>query len=88
VVGALLARIVTRFPKPGERCPFTGLSRNQIYDLSKTAPGRQPIRTVSLKEPGERSGARFFFVGSALECLSALADHQVAESPNLANKKN
>lgn len=89
VVNATLERLVTRFPKPGQRCPFTGLSRNQIYDLSKPAPGKKPIRTVSLKEPGERSGARFFFIGSALERLSALADEQAEEQrSNLANKKN
>lgn len=88
VVDAFFDRICTRFPKPKSQCPFTELNRNQLYEL--TGGKHSPIRTVSLKEPGERSGARFFFIGDALRHLRALAAEQAANcaSPSLsANKK-
>ena len=77
VVDAFLDRTCARFPKPKSQCPFTGLNRNQLYELTKGK--HSPIRTVSLKKPGERSGARFFFVGDALRHLRDLATEQAAE---------
>jgi hypothetical protein len=82
VVDALMAKMVSRWPKDGERCPFTGLNCAQIYELSQPGPdGQPPIKTVSFAEPGENSGARFFLVGSALDYL-----HRLAERPPPAKR--
>lgn len=89
VVDAYLNRICTRFPKPRTQCPFTGLNRNQLYEITRQTPS--PVRTVSMKEAGERSGARFFFVGDALRYLGALADQQAQSldrGSSCVNKKN
>lgn len=86
VVDAFLDRVCMRFPKTKSQCPFTGLNRNQLYEL--TGHKRSPIRTVSLKEPGERSGARFFFVGDALRHLRILAAEQASSAASPANKKS
>lgn len=86
LVDAQLERVISRYPKPGKQCPWTGLNRNQIYELSqKIVDGRPCIETISLKEPGSRSGARFFLVGSALRYLRHVAAEQTAAS-NPANK--
>jgi hypothetical protein len=75
VVDALLARLISRVPKDGERCPITGLNRAQIYELIQPGPDGQPaILSFTLAEPGEASGARFFLIGSALDYLHGLAE--------------
>jgi hypothetical protein len=75
VVDALLARLISRVPKDGERCPITGLNRAQIYELIQPGPDGQPaIHSFTLAEPGEASGARFFLIGSALDYLHGLAE--------------
>jgi hypothetical protein len=74
VVDALLSRLISRIPFDGERCPYTGLNRNQIYELLKAGPnGEAVISSFTLAAPGEASGARFFLIGSALDYLHGLA---------------
>lgn len=86
LVDAFLDRLVTRFPKPGMQCPFTGLNRNQLYEH---AAGKSPvIQMLSLKEKGERCGARFFFVGSAIRYLRETSEYQSAPSSTQNKKKH
>jgi hypothetical protein len=87
IVDALLNRIVRRMPRagtkstPAEHCPFTGLNRGQLYELLRLGKvGKTPIRTVTLKQEGEASGARFYYVGSVLEHLDRLAKEQERDS--------
>jgi hypothetical protein len=58
LVDAFLNRLVTRFPKPGSRCPYTGLDRSQLYELmAKSIDGQPAIQTVSLKGAGHPRSA-------------------------------
>jgi hypothetical protein len=85
VVAALLKQLIRRVPlpadrkrnRPAESCPFTGLNHSQIYEaMEPHDDGRPTIRTISLAEPGEASGARFYTVGSALEYMAYMAKRQ------------
>ncbi len=62
LVEAALNRSYRRVPRaanakkniPPERCPWTGLTRNQFYELFKQRENGQPlIKNVSLREEGE-----------------------------------
>ncbi len=92
LVDALLNRIVRRMPRagtkttPAEQCPFTGLNRGQLYELLRPGKdGKTPIRTITLKQEGEASGARLYYVGSVLEHLNRLAEVQQLASENTKN---
>ncbi len=85
VVDALVKRLHRRVPlpastklsRPAEHCPFTGLNHSQIYEgMEPHQDGRPRIKSVSLAEPGEASGARFYSVQSALEYMDYLAERQ------------
>lgn len=87
IVDAVLNRLICRFPKPLERCPWTGLNRNQLYEITAQDSEKRPtISTLSLKKQGARSGARFFFVGSALNYLRQVADEQAAARNTQPNR--
>ncbi len=87
VVDALLSRLINRIPLDGERCLFTGLNRAQIYQLMKSGPNGAPgIASFSLAEPGKASGARFFFIGSALEYLRYRAERQATTGPKATKR--
>ncbi len=63
--------------RPAETCPSTGLNRNQFYELFDLREnGRPVIKNFSLKQKGEKSGARFYSVGSVLDYLDRLAEMQ------------
>jgi hypothetical protein len=68
--------------RPAEFCPRTGLNRNQLYELFDLREnGRPVIKNVSLKEDGEKNGARLYNVGSVIAYLHRLAEIQAqAES--------
>ncbi len=83
ILDATFDRIYRRVPaptkknRPGEQCPFTGLNRGQFYELFKLREKGKPlIRNVSLREQGEKHGARFYHVGDALRYLDRLARGQ------------
>jgi hypothetical protein len=87
LVGAQLKHLIRRIPlpanknRPAEHCPYTGLNRGQFYEAIKPRrDGRPYIRTISMKEEGERHGARFYYVRSALDYMKFLANEQESES--------
>jgi hypothetical protein len=53
----------TRFPHPGQREPFSGLCRSQLFSLIKSGK----VRSYSLKSPGATRGVRL------IDCASLRA---------------
>ena len=50
-----------RLPKPGERCPRTGMSRSKLNELilpSDRNSHKPPVQSLSLKSPGQTRGTR------------------------------
>lgn len=59
-----------RLPKPGERCPITGLGRAKLNELILPNPRnkhRPPVESISLKQPGQTKGVRLIVKKSLLE---------------------
>lgn len=59
-----------RLPKPGERCPITGLGRAKLNELILPNPRnkhRPPVESISLKQPGQTKGVRLIVRKSLLE---------------------
>ena len=54
-----------RLPKPGTLCPFTGLSRTQIYVLCKTGK----VKSFSLKRRGTSRGCRLIDADSLVTAI-------------------
>jgi len=60
-----------RLPKLG-RCPFSGLSRAKIYSLilpHEDNDFRPPVKSVSLRKPGQIKGTRLVVLESLLAYL-------------------
>jgi hypothetical protein len=60
-----------RLPKLG-LCPITGLSRSKIYDLISPNEGngfKPPVKSVSLRKPGQTKGTRLIVLQSLLAYL-------------------
>ncbi len=60
-----------RLPKLG-LCPITGLSRSKLYDLISPNEGngfKPPVRSVSLRKPGQTKGTRLIVLQSLLAYL-------------------
>jgi hypothetical protein len=75
----LLARLQPRFvrlPKPGTLCPFTGLSRTQIYLLCKSGK----IKSHSLKRPGTCRGVRLIDYQSLVAAIEEFASAEEQEN--------
>jgi hypothetical protein len=64
-----------RLPKPGTLCPFTGLSRTQIYVLCKT--GR--VKSFSLKRRGTSRGCRLIDAESLVTAIQEFSTNERAE---------
>ncbi len=61
-----------RLPKPGNLCPYTGLSRSYLNNLvlpCKENGFRPPVRSVSLRRPGQTKGVRLVVFDSLMEFL-------------------
>lgn len=59
-----------RLPKPGERCPITGLGRAKLNELilpNSRNKHRPPVESISLKQPGQTKGVRLIVRKSLLE---------------------
>ena len=59
-----------RLPKPGERCPITGLGRAKLNELilpNTRNQHRPPVESISLKQPGQTKGVRLIVRKSLLE---------------------
>ena len=70
-----------RLPRPGERCPNTGLSRSALNEL--ILPGvnnhRPPVASISLKQPHEVRGIRLIKFSSLMAALDALLEKSEQE---------
>lgn len=64
-----------RLPAPGRRCPYTGLSRSTLNEL--TIPGRAnenkpPVKSVVLRKRGALRGIRLISYDSLMQYLAGL----------------
>ena len=53
-------------------CPFTGLSRSKLYELilpSESNNYKPPVKSVSLRKPGQIKGTRLIVFQSLLDYL-------------------
>ena len=60
-----------RLPKSGP-CPITGLTRSKLYDLispSEDNGFKPPVKSVSLRKPGQIKGTRLIVRQSLLDYL-------------------
>jgi hypothetical protein len=69
-----------RLPKPGTLCPFTGLSRTQIYLLCKSGK----IKSHSLKRHGTCRGVRLIDFQSLVTAIEEFASAE--EQKNRSNE--
>jgi hypothetical protein len=63
-----------RLPRPGARCPWTGLSRskmNQIVLPCKENGYKPPVRSVSIRQRGQKHAVRLVFFDSLIEYLKS-----------------
>jgi len=61
-----------RLPKPGQLCPWTGLSRSKMNELILPCPandGRPPVASVSLRKKGSLRGCRLVVYESLITYL-------------------
>ena len=64
----LLAPEFTRYPRPGTRCPLTGLSRTSLVELVDAGK----VRAVRLRKKGAARGVTLINRQSLLEYLHSL----------------
>lgn len=65
-----------RLPAPGRRCPFTGLSRSTLNELTIPGPandGEPPVKSVVLRKRGALRGIRLISYDSLMAHLENLA---------------
>ncbi|MEI8290688.1 MAG: hypothetical protein WCH99_14570 [Verrucomicrobiota bacterium] len=63
-----------RVPKPGQLCPFTGLSRSKMIELitaSEANDWKPPVQSVSLCQKGRRRGCRLVVFSSLISYLNS-----------------
>jgi hypothetical protein len=63
-----------RLPRPGMRCDWTGLSRSKLNQLilpCEANCNNPPVKSVSLRIPGSKRGARLIALESLLTYLWA-----------------
>jgi hypothetical protein len=63
-----------RLPRPGTLCPFTGLSRTQMYLLCKTGK----VKSFSLKRKGTARGCRLI---DAQSLIAVIQNFAASEGP-------
>ena len=64
-----------RLPAPGRRCPFTGLSRSTLNELTIPGPandGSPPVKSVVLRKRGALRGIRLISYDSLMAHLENL----------------
>lgn len=64
-----------RLPAPRARCPFTGLSRSTLNELTIPGPandGNPPVRSVVLRKRGALRGIRLISYDSLMKYLAGL----------------
>ncbi|MEM1223944.1 MAG: hypothetical protein AAGH40_14435 [Verrucomicrobiota bacterium] len=71
-----------RLPKPGSRCPHTGLSRGTLYELcvpSEANNHRPPVRSHVIRKPGAARGGRLVDYASLLAYVRQLPSNLEGE---------
>jgi hypothetical protein len=66
-----------RLPKSGERCALTGLSRSALNELILPSPANHydpPVKSVSLRKPGQIRGIRLIQAASLSVHLESLIE--------------
>jgi hypothetical protein len=66
-----------RLPKSGERCALTGLSRSALNELILPSPANNydpPVKSVSLRKPGQIRGIRLIHAASLSVYLESLLE--------------
>ena len=64
-----------RLPAPGKRCPYTGLSRSTLNELTIAGPvndDRPPVKSVVLRKRGALRGIRLINYDSLMQYLDGL----------------
>jgi hypothetical protein len=74
--GSHLQPCFVRLPKPGTLCPFTGLSRTQMYLLCKSGK----VKSHSLKRPGTCRGVRLIDFQSLVTAIEEFASAEEQEN--------
>jgi len=62
----------TRFPRPGQREPFSGLCRSQLFALIKSGK----VKSHSLKMPGATRGVRLIDCESLRAAIESFGSDQ------------
>jgi hypothetical protein len=58
-----------RLPKPGQLCPWTGLSRSKMNELILPCPAndwKPPVKSISLRKKGSVRGCRLIVYDSLI----------------------
>jgi hypothetical protein len=63
-----------RFPRPGQRDPFSGFSRSQMFEAVKS--GR--VKSYSIKKPGTSRGVRVIDCDSLRAYIESFGDGEAA----------
>jgi len=64
-----------RLPAPGHRCPYTGLSRSTLNELTIPGPAngnKPPVKSVVLRKRGAVRGIRLLNYDSLMQYLAEL----------------
>ena len=80
-----------RLPKPGMRCPWTGLSRgkmNQIVLPCKENGYKPPVRSVSIRQRGQKFAVRLVFFDSLIEYLKSCETDWTKERSELVEEED
>lgn len=67
-----------RLPKPGERCPLTGLTRGSLNDL--ILGSNPPVKSLVLKQDGASRGIRLIHRQSLIDWLYQVMGEQNGEN--------
>src|SRR5258708_31524029 len=68
------ARVQPRFVRLAEACKAVGIQRTRTYELLNEAKGK--IKTLVLKSPGSKKGARLIHLPSLFAYLDEMAEEQ------------
>jgi hypothetical protein len=70
-----------RLPKPGQRCPHTGLSRTTLNELVVSCPANNylpPVKSAVIKKRGAMRGIRLISYDSLTAYLGNLCESQTS----------
>lgn len=76
VASAAVTPVLVRLPKPGARCPYTGLSRSTLCELtvpSKANGHTPPVPSHVVRSKAATRGIRLIPLNALLEYLGSLA---------------